>query len=520
MSVIDKRASGVLMHFTSLPSNYGVGDLGPAAYDFAYWLRDAGQSYWQVLPISPTSPGLNNSPYSGFSAFAGNPMLISPEMLWEDRLVTSKEIESPFTNTDQVDYDAAHQWKWNLFNTAFDRHRDRIINDKKFMSFCRGSDFWLSDYALFEALKEKFEGRPWTLWPDEIKHRSHDALEYWGRELECEILLHKFCQFQFFWQWARLRKHLDILKLSIIGDAPIYVTHDSADVWVHQHLFKLSQDGEPTHVAGVPPDYFSETGQRWGNPVYDWQACQDENFYWWTSRLKHMFGLFDLVRLDHFRGLAAYWEIPASEPTAVNGEWIFASGDDMLDQLSREADRIPLIAEDLGVITPDVVELKAKFDFPGMNIMQFAWGKDIAVNRDAPHNHVRNAVVYSGTHDNNTTKGWFEQECKPEDLERLASYIGYEPAPETVNWDLIRISMASVADTAIFPAQDLLGLDSSARMNTPSVAKDNWQWRALPDQLDASLAKKLGDMVKLYGRTGHDVLVFDDYEDQAQENGE
>jgi 4-alpha-glucanotransferase len=363
------------------------------------------------------------------------------------------------------------------------------------------------------ALKQEFGGRAWFQWPAELRDRDPAALEHWGRKLQATVLYEKFCQFLFFQQWGRLRDYLRQRGIKVIGDAPIYVTHDSADCWSHQHLFKLDEAKQPVYVAGVPPDYFSETGQRWGNPVYDWKALEAENFGWWLDRLRHNFGLYDLVRLDHFRGFAAYWEIPADEPTAVNGAWIFAAGFVMLDALREQIGEIPIIAEDLGVITPDVVQLKDEFNLPGMKVLQFAFTEnEPAGNRDIPFHHTRNCVAYTGTHDNNTTRGWFRTEASAGDKKTLARYQGKKPTQASICWDMIRLCYASVADAAVVPAQDFLQLDETARMNTPSTTEGNWLWRLSPGQLTDKLAREIKAMVELFGRTGRTAIQYDTYE--------
>ena len=502
------RTSGVLLHFTSLPSAYGVGDLGPEAYRFAHWLKDAGQSHWQVLPINPTGPGLGNSPYSGYSAFAGNTLLVSPDVLVDMGYLDYAETEAyRLTPGAEVDYEVVTEARRSLLTRVFARHEAKLEHDDGFRNFCADNAAWLNDFAIFAALKDRFGGRPWTRWPEEIRLRTQSGLHQWGTKLAREIQAEKFRQQLFFIQWGRLRGHLRGLGIELIGDAPIYLTLDSADVWANQQLFKLDEDGRPSYVAGVPPDYFSEIGQRWGNPVFNWEANRAEGFRWWIHRLEHNFGLFDRVRLDHFRGFARYWEIPAAMPTAMRGEWVPAPGRELFDELARRrGGALPIIAEDLGVITQDVLDLKRGLGLPGMKIVQFAFGEGMGHNSDAPHNHEPDCVAYTGTHDNNTVLGWFREEADEDVRERLSRYLGLPEGRIVTEAEvapgMVRLTMASAARTAIFPMQDLLGLDASARMNTPGTANGNWRWRLLPGQASEDLGEALKDHAFFYGRDG------------------
>jgi 4-alpha-glucanotransferase len=511
-----RRSSGLLLHFTSLPGRFGVGDLGPEAHAFAEFLVQAGQSCWQVLPIAPTSPALGNSPYSGFSAFAGHTLLLSPEFLAEEGFLDPGELDDcVLPGEPRADFEAATRAKAELLRRAFERCADGLASDGGFQDFCRDNAHWLDDYALFMAVKEAHSGRPWNEWPEAVRRREPAALAEQARRLSRRILAEKFGQHLFFRQWGRLRARLAELGVRLIGDVPIYVTHDSADVWVNQHLFKLDPRGRPLFVAGVPPDYFSKTGQRWGNPVFDWRALEREGFSWWLRRLKHNFGLFDLVRLDHFRGFAGYWEIPAAERTAVKGRWVFAAGEGLFRELSRQVGRLPIIAEDLGVITEDVVELKEQFGFPGMKILQFSFGPDMPTNPDALHNHDKDCVVYTGTHDNNTTRGWFRRELKPSGRKRLFGYLGKHVGEDEVHWDLIRLAMMSVGELAVIPVQDALGLEEWARMNTPGAAKGNWGFRLTPGQLSPEVRGRLHEISALFGRNGRK-RTFPDGEADAE----
>ena len=508
-----RRTSGVLLHLTSLPSRFGIGDLGPEALRFAEFLAFAGQSRWQMLPIAPTASSLGNSPYSSFSAFAGNTLCISPEGLCDDGLLTRRELSSfVLPAKRRVDFPAVERSKGAMLREVFERRlaaggpSGRLEDDPAFAEFRGHNAAWLPDYALFMALKQHFGGAAWPDWPEDIRGRREEALQSYAELLRREVLFHQFCQWLFFRQWGRFKWELGKLDVELVGDVPIYVTHDSADVWANAHLFKLDQDGQPVFVAGVPPDYFSETGQRWGNPVFDWEACRAEGFSWWIRRMRHNFGLFDLVRLDHFRGFAGYWEIKAEEKTAVKGAWVPALGAEMLDALLASHGHLPIIAEDLGIITDDVVELKERFDLPGMKILQFAFGPHTPYSPDAPHHHEKNSVVYTGTHDNNTTRGWFEDDAGPGLRRVLSRYLGRKVTRDSVVRELIRLALASPARDAVIPAQDLLDLDGSHRMNIPGTTKGNWGWRLPADRLcvrdeGRALAEALRSQCELYGRT-------------------
>lgn len=510
------RLSGVLLHLTSLPSPFGVGDLGPEAHRFLALLAHGGQRRWQMLPLGPTEPGLGNSPYSSYSAFAGHSLLVSPEFLFEDGLLDRADLErAQLPVSDHVDFQTVTRVRHDLLWRAFERAEADLLDDPVFMGFHRDNGTWLNDYALFMAAKRRFGGAPWSAWPEDLRCREESALRRYGTELAREILFEKFCQQRFFRQWGRLRARARELGVGIIGDAPIYVTFDSADVWASQELFKLDAQGAPRVVAGVPPDYFSATGQRWGNPVYDWAKAEAQDFAWWLGRLQHIFGLFDQVRLDHFRGFAAYWEIPAEEPTAVRGKWVFAPGEKLLSRLQELRGEIPLIAEDLGVITPDVVALKEAFGLPGMHVLQFCFGQDSGHNPDAPHNHERNSVAYVGTHDNNTARGWLRTDADSVERENLCRYLGRQVDESEVAWELIRMVQACPAATAVVTAQDLLSLDERARMNTPGLANGNWSWRLLPGQLNEAALERLGELTAFYGRDGVEILRNDSYEESA-----
>lgn len=495
------RRSGILLHISSLPSDFGIGDLGPWAYRFADFLKSINQSLWQILPLGPTSPAIGNSPYSSCSAFAGNPILISPEQLVREGLLSPGDLHDAPTGDDPslADYPAAEAFKFRLLRRAYERARQGLGQDHGFLRFCDRNAHWLDDFALFVTIKSAHGGAVWNTWPAPLRDRDPSALEAWTAEKADELRYEKFVQYLFARQWDALHAYCSERRIHIVGDLPIYVTFDSADVWVHHRLFKMDEHKQPIFIAGVPPDYFSETGQLWGNPVYDWDAMGQDGYAWWVRRAEHNFHLFDLVRLDHFRGFAGYWEVPAHEETAINGRWVDAPGADFFTALSRCFPSMPIIAEDLGVITADVRELKQRFGFPGMKILQFGFGGG-PLNPDAMHNHIRDCVVYTGTHDNNTVRGWYSGEATPEELDSFRKTIGKHPDETEVHLDFMRLAMMSPGRTAILPMQDALGLDASARMNTPSVAQGNWEWRVTPDQMKADRHGALAEMTAFFGR--------------------
>lgn len=515
-----KRTSGLLLHLTSLPSRFGVGDLGPEAARFAAFLARAGQRLWQILPIAPSSSFVGDSPYAGHSAFGGEPLLISPELLREEGLLSAAELDAAAVEPGRrVDHARARATKDALLRRAFARAEHGLPDDADFRGFLAANGHWVNDLALFLACKDHFGGAAWYDWPAPLRDRHDAALREYGERLAREILFHKFCQHRFFRQWGALRAQLDARGIALVGDVPIYVTHDSPDVWCNRELFKLDAEGRRTCVAGVPPDYFSKTGQRWGNPVFDWEANRARGFAWWISRLRHHFGLHAQVRLDHFRGFAAYWEIPAAERTAVNGRWVPAPGRELFAALRAALEnprRLPILAENLGVITPDVEELRRAFGLPGMHVLQFGFGAGAARTPNAPFRHEPLGVVYTGTHDNNTTRGWFMEELDPASRKRLERFAGGPVSAAGAHWALMRLALASPASQAVLPAQDLLGLGSEARMNVPGRARGNWSWRLLPGELDPVAAEALADRLAgetaFYGRTDED-LAYGDYAD-------
>jgi len=496
------RASGILLHVTSLPSNYGIGDLGPAAYAFVDFLAQAGQKYWQILPLNPTATVLGNSPYSSFSGFAGNPLLISPEILAREGFCRLCDIqEDALPESGPADYEKTAKYKENLLGKAFEAQSANLEDHAGFQKFlARENERWLDAFALFKSLKKRFDGVPWSEWPPAFRDRDAAELEAHAVKAAQDILREKFIQYLFFRQWADLRKYCSEKGVRIIGDLPFYPTCDSADVWENKELFKLDKNQCPMVVAGVPPDYFSATGQCWGNPVYQWDVLQRSGYNWWMRRIRHNLEMFDVLRLDHFRGFAGHFEIQALEKTARGGNWVQGPGEDFFHALAKHFPNLPFLAEDLGHITKDVVALRRKFGLPGMRVLQFSFGEDIAENTNAPHNHSENSVVYTGTHDNNTVKGWYQSEITGKDKQRLELYLGHATNEDQIAADLVRLGMVSPARTAIFPLQDILGLAEDARMNTPSTARGNWSWRVSRDQLSPETAAKLKEISRLFGR--------------------
>jgi 4-alpha-glucanotransferase len=495
------RCSGILLHITSLPSRHAIGDLGAGAYAFADFLARAKQGVWQVLPLNPTDSAHGNSPYSSISAFAGNVLLISPEILVAEGLLRPEDVAPQAQPAPKrSDYRAATLEKWGLLKAAYETFRLLGWERSEYEKFCSANAGWLDDYALFVVLKTQFGGVPWSNWPRDFRDRDDGSLRDARSMLAADVERAKFFQFLFFRQWMSLKAYCGKLGIRILGDVPIYVNHDSADVWTQNRIFKLKPDGKPAFVAGVPPDYFSETGQLWGNPVYDWGALRADGYRWWIDRFAHNLGLFDLVRVDHFRGFVGYWEVGAGEKTAVKGRWVKAPADDFFGALLGRFPGFPLVAEDLGVITPDVMEVMARYSIPGMRVLLFAFAEDNPKHPYLPNNYIENCVAYTGTHDNNTARGWFVNEALPEELARLSRYLGREVSPETVSPELVRLVMESVAGTAVIPMQDLLGLGEDARMNRPAVSDGNWEWRLSSAELAAPLAGRIAEMTERCGR--------------------
>lgn len=502
------RASGILLHPTSLPGPHGIGDLGDEAYRFADFLGASGQSLWQVLPLGPT--GYGDSPYACYSAFAGNTLLISPERLFKENLISETDLAAlPPLPEQTVDFSTAHQRKDAILGAAFANYQraSNVEFSNEFETFAEQNAAWLDDYALFRALKTAHEGKPWYEWELSLVQRVPAALARAKTELHERIEEQKFSQFIFFKQWSELKSYCHSRGIKIIGDIPIFVAHDSADAWTHPEQFKLNADGSPIVVAGVPPDYFSETGQYWGNPLFNWEHMLADGFKWWIERVRSALQTVDIARIDHFRGFAACWEIPGGDKTAERGRWVEAPGRELFNVIRAALGELPIIAEDLGVITPDVEKLRDDFGLPGMRILQFAFSSDTK-NIDLPHNYHQNVVVYTGTHDNDTTVGWFNsvagqgstRTARQIECERRFCTKYLKTEGEEIHWDFIRAVLASVANTAIIPMQDLLGLGSEARMNLPNSTAGNWLWRFRSSDLSEALSTRLRALTDLYGR--------------------
>jgi 4-alpha-glucanotransferase len=506
------RCSGILLHFTSLPGRFGIGDLGPSAYEFADFLFAAGQKLWQVLPLNPT--GYGDSPYQCFSAFAGNPLLLSLERLRDQGLLQSSDLnlaQSPTFPEDFVDYGAVIKYRMATLRRAAQvffadgSHTDHAAFDH----FCESAGSWLDDYALFMACKDAHQGVMWTLWDAQIRKRDARAVSEWSRKLAPELKAHKYWQFEFFQQWEHLKTYCQQRGIRFMGDVPIYVAHDSADVWAHPDLFYLDDQGRPTVLSGVPPDYFSATGQLWGNPIYRWDLLAASGYKWWIERFRASLALFDMARLDHFRGFESYWEVPAGATTAIDGRWVKGPGEEFLSAMQNVFGELPIVAENLGVITPPVEKLRQQFGLPGMSLLQFAFGNDPQGPSFRPHNYSRDLAAYTGGHDNDTTVGWWlssgagdstrtaEDVRKEHDFAR--AYLNLRDDSE-INWVMIRAVLASVADVAIVPMQDVLGLGSVARMNLPGTVSGNWKWRYRPGALSGELSARLRSLVTLYDR--------------------
>ncbi|MFB6230908.1 MAG: 4-alpha-glucanotransferase [Salinibacter sp.] len=497
-----QRASGLLLHVSSLPSAYGIGDLGPAAFRFADFLARTNQRLWQMLPVNPVGPGA--SPYSSPSTFAGNPLLISPKLLVDADLLGEDDL-APLLELpeDRVDYARLVPRKRNVLRAAFRRFQagTSTADTAQFRHFQEAQSAWLDEYALYAALKDTHDGAPWTEWRAPLAHRDPGALDH-ARETHAEAIeMHMFWQFLFHRQWSALQSYCHAHDIRLFGDLPIYVAHDSADVWAHQDLFRLDENGEASVVAGVPPDYFSPEGQLWGTPIYRWSRMEDRGFRWWTERLRHTFERFDLVRLDHFRGFEQYWQVPAHHDTATEGEWKDGPGAAFFETMRDELGDLPIIAEDLGIITEAVEALRDTFAFPGMAVLQFAFEGNPA-NEFLPHNYRRNLVAYTGTHDNNTTVGWWRGELSDEGRDFARSYLDLPDGGggQEIHRHAVRAVMASVADRAVIPLQDIIGLGSEGRMNTPGTTKDNWAWRFTPDQISDEDEETLKTLTYLYGR--------------------
>jgi 4-alpha-glucanotransferase len=503
------RASGILLHPTSLPGRFGIGDLGKEACQFADYLANAGQHVWQVLPLGPT--GYGNSPYQCLSVLAGNPLLISPEGLVADKLLEPAELDNvPSFPEDRVDYGAVIKFKIPLLRKSFEIFQRKAARGerKQFKVFCQQNAAWLETYSLFMALKEAHGFAAWNAWEEDIRRRETESLAYWRGNLAYEISYHKYQQYQFFKQWSGLKKYCNEHRIRLLGDMPIFIALDSVVVWAHPEMFYLDDSGKPTIVAGVPPDYFSETGQLWGNPLYRWDVMARDGYAWWIERFRATRDLVDIIRVDHFRGFEKYWEVPATDDTAINGRWVPGPAAKLFEAIQKALGTLPIIAEDLGMITPKVHALRDQFGFPGMRVLQFSFGTGPNADKYRPYNYPRNCIVYTGTHDNNTTVGWFTGEDvkdstqSKEERERekqvALNYLGTDG--HEINWDFIRLALMSAADTAIIPMQDVLGLGSEARMNLPGRQEGNWCWRFTPKMLTEEIKARLKKLTALSGR--------------------
>lgn len=492
-----ERSSGILLHPTSFPGDFGIGDIGPQAHKWIDFLSNSRCGLWQVLPLGPT--GYGDSPYQSFSAFAGNPYLISPELLLEDGLIHSNDlVELPEFPANKVDFGAVIPWKTGLLDRAFIQfqHSNSKSLRQDFEDFQDKHSFWLPDFSLFMALKEAYGGGSWVNWPSPLLKRDPSAIDQARDSHSMAILRQEFRQYIFYRQWDALREHANREKILIIGDIPIFVAHDSSDVWAHPELFYLDGKGDPTVVAGVPPDYFSKTGQLWGNPLYRWDVHHADGYTWWLKRLSAVLEFVDIVRLDHFRGFAGYWEVPFGKKTAVDGRWVDGPGEDFFVEVEKSLGHLPIIAEDLGVITPDVTEMRQRFNLPGMRIIQFAFHGD-PKDPFLPHNHELDSVIYTGTHDNDTSRGWYERvpESEKSFYRRYLNSDGSD-----VSWDFIRAAWSSISIFALAPLQDFLSLGNEARMNYPGNASGNWTWRMPASVLSESLQERIKEINFLYDR--------------------
>jgi len=495
------RISGVLLHVTSLPSYGGVGDFGPAAYEFVDFLASGKQRLWQVLPLSPT--GYGSSPYSALSAFAGNPALISLERLVQDGWLAAEQIVGLPGHDGAADFGAAATRKVPLIEEAAANFLDRASDDARarYQKFCQDNMTWLQDYAMFNVLRQRFGYISWNEWPAEYAQRKHDALTAALTDHARDLAIEQTIQFFFDEQWCALRSYCKGRDIRILGDVAIFVNYDSADVWTHPELFELDDKLQMIRVSGVPPDYFSATGQRWGNPLYKWGELKDRQFDWWVARVRRTLALYDMIRLDHFRGFEAYWSIAADEKTAVNGQWVKAPGHELFQRLKDVFGELPFIAEDLGLITPEVDELRERFGMPGMRILQFGFS-DRGAHQYLPHKYVPNTVAYTGTHDNNTTLGWWKDDLSAADRANVVTYLGPEEDGGIV-WAMMRAAAGSVANLCIYPMQDVLGLGSEARMNTPAEGAGNWTWRYWREAPHPEIAAKLAKLMEMTDRDGY-----------------
>ncbi len=500
------RKSGILLHIPSLPSEFGIGDMGPAASRFADFLKQSGQRIWQVLPVCPTAAKYGNSPYSSSSAFAGNPLLISPDVLEQGGLLDAVDKENKDFPRGRVDYPAVIRYKQRVLRRAFERFEINGLESDAFLKFCDKHAFWLEDYALFETLGRTIKEERWDCWPEDLRDRREDALQELKTKHAHEIMFVKFVQYIFFDQWDALKNCCRKKGIEVMGDLPFYVNHDSADVWARPHLFSLNSRKQPLIVSGVPPDYYSITGQLWNNPVYWWEAHKEEGYAWWIERITHSLRLFDRLRFDHFRGFVDFWGVPAGYKTARRGRWLPGPRDDLFDLLKARFPDMPFVAEDLGDISVEVRRFRDRFGIPGMRVLQFGFEKGTASDYHKPYNYPENCVAYPGTHDNDTLQGWLERrdgssDDRSAEIKRALRYVGHGRGPlQNVHWKFIRVLMMSSANTVIFPMQDVLGIGRAGRMNTPATAHGNWEWRIKPEELRKQDARKLSGLSSIYGR--------------------
>lgn len=498
---MSERSSGILLHITSLPSPHGIGDFGPSSYKFIDLLADSNQKYWQVLPLNPTEQTYGHSPYSCPSSFAGNPLLISLELMRNEGYLSASDlIGTPSFPKESVDFELVLPYKTDLLKAAFESNLGGIAQHNDFRKFCLENKHWLDDYCLYASIKDGSDFETWQNFPTDLRNRNPKSLDDWHEKEERFILYNKFLQYIFFKQWNSLKKYSNDNGIKIIGDIPYYVNYDSSDVWANQEIFKLDENKSPEFIAGVPPDYFSETGQLWGNPVYDWDKLNETEYSWWIKRIGHNLSMFDKLRLDHFRGFVSYWEVNAAEATALNGKWVDLNVVSFFDTLFSRFDKSKFIAEDLGLITEDVKQIINRYELPGMKILLFAFGDDYPYGDYLPNNINNDCVIYTGTHDNNTVLGWWSEEAGDIEKNRVNEYLEKEVNDDNINWELIELAMRSRADTVIIPMQDILSLAASARMNTPSTTCGNWTWKL--DSLDffTGIIEKLKGLSKYNDR--------------------
>ena len=494
---MNERASGILLHITSLPSQYGIGDLGLTSYEFVNFLSQAGQKYWQVLPLNPTELIYGNSPYSCPSTYAGNPLLISLELIKEDGYLSNSDLaNNPRFPQSRVDYEEATSYKISLFKKAYEANKESISHNDDFKKFCLDNEYWLDDYSLYSSIKTPPAFNTWWDFPPDLRDRKCESLLEWSEKGQYLILYNKFLQYVFFKQWGSLKKYANDSGIRIIGDLPYYINYDSSDVWVNQDIFKLDRNKKPEFIAGVPSDSFSETGQLWGNPVYDWDKLRQSGYSWWIKRIGHNLSMFDKLRLDHFRGFVSYWEINAGEETAMNGKWVELDAENFLDVLFSHFDKTKFIAEGQSTISEDVKEIITHYDLPGMKILLFAFGHDFPHGDYMPSKIGSNSIVYTGTHDNNTVLGWWKKEAEDIEKSRVREYIGREVNEHSISWEFVKLAMESRANTAIIPMQDLLGLGENSRMNTPATTSGNWEWRLKEEQLNLNLIESLRQLTE------------------------